>query len=202
MPLLPVHCNESSDWIITSNEIGSGFEGTTYQACRKPECNYVAKKVLTTFFNDKEYNIMKMASTNGISPKLHDLFRDKEYTYIIMDKMDKTLEKRVDELGDNYEKIYELYYGAVEKINKFHELGYSHNDIKSENIMVNKDDEVFIIDYGSAEKSSEGFETDFRGLFYDLSIVHPEIVKYVKKKLIEDNIFEDELLNTWIPEDD
>ena len=53
-----------------------------------------------------------------------------------MDKLDETIEKTADKLVDRPEEVYQLYLQAIDRIEKLHKMNISHNDIKSENIMV------------------------------------------------------------------
>lgn len=45
---------------------------------------------------------------------------------------------------------FKLIYQLVERLRRLHELGYVHNDVKMENILVGHDDTdvVYLIDFG------------------------------------------------------
>ncbi|KAJ2994205.1 ATP-dependent Lon protease pim1 [Globomyces sp. JEL0801] len=57
-----------------------------------------------------------------------------------------------------------IFHGVVEIIVKMHLLGYSHNDIKDENIMINKETlELKLIDFGSTMPLCDQCTTTFYG---------------------------------------
>lgn len=50
-------------------------------------------------------------------------------------------------------KTVEIIIQVCNGLNKAHEAGIVHRDIKPENIILNKDDNVKILDFGLAQKS-------------------------------------------------
>lgn len=198
MSYLPATCISGSQWLISNQELGAGHEGISYVACCQQECDYVAKQILTYLLPKTELEIQREAAKAGIGPEIYDVFNEGNYTYIIMAKLDKTFGQALSEIQTQFEEAYELILEAVNKINELHELGISHNDITFNNMMVDKTGNVFLIDYGTASYSDEGFYNDFLGLFYELPIWYPKLALYVKSKLIADDIFSAEIVNDLI----
>lgn len=202
MTYLPVKCFDGNEWLIKNEYLGSGHEGDVYPACCNNDCHFIAKKIFTKYLPPHEIEIQKIASYFNIAPKIYDIIEDDTNTYIIMAKLDNTLAQEIEEFQDEPKIVYQLFLNAIEKINKLHELGISHNDITLTNIMVNQENQVFLIDYGTSTLNDEGFYTDFLGLFYELTMGYPKLAKYIKKKLSKDDIFEPYILNDLIPEEE
>jgi tRNA A-37 threonylcarbamoyl transferase component Bud32 len=109
----------------------------------------------------REIYISKLAGDNGLSPKVHDYFQFGDNIYMIMDKLDETLENMM------YDNKFPMLYKKVQnKINLIHDLGIVHKDLKLDNIMV-KGDDVFIIDFGLAFLLKDGDEELFSEDYID-----------------------------------
>lgn len=86
-----------------------------------------------------EVKFQTIAAEHGIAPVIYDNWCDNGKGYIVMDLMNT---------GNYTEETFkDQSKGLVEKLIKLHKLGIAHCDLRDCNIM-NKDDEMFIIDYG------------------------------------------------------
>ena len=69
------------------------------------------------------------------------------YEYI-----DKTLKDAWDGSELSNRDIIQIGIQLIEAAESIHSSGYVHTDLKLDNIMINRQNKVFIIDYGNAQK--------------------------------------------------
>ena len=106
------------------------------------------QKRINRFFN--EAKIMKKLSHKNI-PKVYDFGEKKDLQYIILEYIDgynlRELIKAHDDISKNYISII---LKACDILGYIHKKGIIHQDIKSRNIILTKDGDVKIIDFGLA----------------------------------------------------
>ncbi|KAF2815026.1 uncharacterized protein BDZ99DRAFT_357768, partial [Mytilinidion resinicola] len=75
-------------------------------------------------------------------------------TGIVLDRYSKTLEARLEEGADGFNKrlCMDAIVSAVEYL---HSLGYAHNDLNPNNVMIAEDDSPIIIDFDSCKRFGE-----------------------------------------------
>lgn len=125
-----------------------GKEGTTYLVIDKKNGKEYAMKTFRKTKSSKnlkkEYKLQKIASKEGIAPKVHDY--DVVSKYIVMEKMDSHLYDIIRKKGlskKHQKRIFEIYT-ALDKV------GIFHNDANLYNYML-KNNVVYIIDFGFAK---------------------------------------------------
>ena len=158
---------------IPIKRIGSGTMGTVFKVCDPGSCDYVVK-VETSYGSDfkealkslkKEVKMGKMAASLGIGPKIWKYGSCDNKTYIIMQKMLKTLDD-----PSNYPYKKEHIVDALDKYYKLGKSGLWQFDLKSNNIMFDSKGRLYIIDYGIAKTSVNNLSehmTDIGQLFLD-----------------------------------
>jgi tRNA A-37 threonylcarbamoyl transferase component Bud32 len=92
---------------------------------------FVARiKFLGSFSELKTYTVM---AESGLHPKIVAVKLQNNKIAIAMENYGETLQQYIDNGGDP-----ELYRGIiVNKIKKFHDLGYVHGDLHASNILIN-----------------------------------------------------------------
>ena len=109
--------------------------------CKPNKCNFLVPKVYnygfvnTNIYKDQIVFYFTMENTNCIT-------------------LDKIRDVKLNNTIDNFTKYIELKYKAI-GINKcLKKNGFYHNDLHSNNIMINGDNnDIFIIDYGESSKN-------------------------------------------------
>ncbi len=104
-------------------------------------------KIMTGNKNDivNEVNIQNIMSRNGISPKVLSYKDD----LIIMEYINGlTFNQYIQR--HSAEEIDKIMKKIDKKIDKMHELNVIHGDLTGDNIIIDKQNNVFIIDFGSA----------------------------------------------------
>ena len=130
-----------------------GKEGTTYLV------NIDGKEyAVKTFRKNKSINKLKkeaefqrMGALVGVSPKVY--YVSTKNKYIVMDKLDTRLKDYLE--NNNYEVVPDHINKRLDEIfNKLDEIRVLHNDGNILNFMLDKNEKVYIIDYGFAKKIS------------------------------------------------
>ena len=70
------------------------------------------------------------------------------YCYLVLESLEKTINRIP--INSNQELCKIIFYKLLKSINAIHSLGFLHNDIKMDNIMINHED-IKIIDFGLAK---------------------------------------------------
>ncbi len=145
-------------------KIGTGGMGDVYKAhCHKLD-RIVAIKILKKEYNGDNNFIRKfkresLAAASISHPNIVSIYDvgtevidDSDVHYIVMEYIDgKTLKEIISETG-RLKKSRALSYTVqiCEALKTAHQKGIIHRDIKSQNIMVTKDDRVKVTDFGIA----------------------------------------------------
>ena len=72
--------------------------------------------------------------------------------FLVYEYIDKTLKDAWDGSELSNRDIIQIGIQMIETAESIHNSGYVHTDLKLDNIMINRRNKVFIIDYGNAEK--------------------------------------------------
>ena len=153
-----ININESSniDKYVFMEELGHGNFGTTYKAFDKINNSLVAiKKIKNYNFDSNEIDNLKILNEHcdKYFICLYDFIDDSSYVYIVMKYLENYNElfnlivENIELLHINFDKIT---CNLCKGLQNFHDLGFAHNDIKPENIMVNiLNGHIKYIDYGA-----------------------------------------------------
>lgn len=160
------------------NDLGKGRHGHVYKVTYKN--NYLALKIIKEDVNDdeqnkklyREYNIMKNLNHPNIE-KVYGQFKD-YFQYFGQNCYFFVLELingcNLKEYLDSYEKmntnigqqtIIKILDGIVNGLECLHNKGIMHRDISLENIMLTKNDEIKITDFGiSAYLNNQNYSSN------------------------------------------
>jgi len=111
--------------------------------------------------------------------RLYDVYATETYVYLVMEFVEALelfdLVKKNKVLTED--RARGIFSQLVTVVQYLHSTGTVHNDLKLENILVDKDDEVTLIDFGHA--SSEDTPS-FRPGVPTLEYVAPEVLLYAE----------------------
>jgi predicted Ser/Thr protein kinase len=164
---------------IIGDVLGKGSFGTVYEGQDKITGSMVAIKIQKA---KEKYILMELDILERISKDCHDYFlciydvikeKDGDIQIIIMERVDGVDMTAFieDEEFTNSERdrIMNLLEISIEKL---HDLGVAHKDIKPDNIMVTKDGRVKLVDYGL---SCLDMSCSWGGT---IKYMHPYIIKH------------------------
>jgi len=97
----------------------------------------------------------KMSSFSNIV-RVRDTFTENGTAYIVMDYIEgETLKKRLERTGImTFRECMKLFAPLMESLARMHEKGFIHRDISPDNIMIRKDGNAFLLDFGAAKDLS------------------------------------------------
>lgn len=109
--------------------------------------------------------------------KLFSFSETADYFYLIMELCDKgNLYTYIRQLNGLNEDICRVFFrNVIDGIKYLHSLGYTHRDIKPENILIDKNDNIKICDFGGAVKIEKGKER--KTFFGTYEYMAPEIIE-------------------------
>lgn len=140
--------------------LGKGRHGSVYQY----KDNIVVKvefKPFAFWYKEnlqKQMNIVNVAVTHQLAPRIHKVETGLFYSYIWMDRVNgSTLGIAMQnltscELKDNSE-LNSLERAVISQINKLHDLGIKHGTLHKSNIMVNKVEKTWNITFIDFERA-------------------------------------------------
>lgn len=146
------HKKKNIDRFEKIKKLGNnGKDGITYLVIEKKTEKYYAMK---TFKKNKsenkilqEYELQKIASSFGISPKVYEV--DTIDNYIIMEKMDSHLLQKMRKRNGKLTKTEQK--SIIKIFKKLDEAKIFHADVNILNYMY-KDNKLYIIDFGMSKK--------------------------------------------------
>lgn len=155
-----------SGWDIQEKrKLGVGSVGHIYNTCCGDNCKYVAKIQKDRSFVDREIILQNKAAEYGLSIPILDSWKYDGLKVIIMKALYITLEQYIenvifDEDMDDDVKLQLISERLCDLLNKLYILLYKlnihHIDIKSNNIMLDVNDDLYIIDFGIAMEIADG----------------------------------------------
>ncbi|WP_459128727.1 protein kinase domain-containing protein [Guggenheimella bovis] len=167
------------------NEIGTGGMATVYLAYCRVLKRKVAIKVLNTFEENGRENLLiyeakAIARVNHPNiVQVYDIFEDDEKTYIVMEYVSgitlKELLRQQAPLPE--EDLIEYSQKLAQALAHAHQNGVIHRDIKPENIIIDRNHEPKITDFGIAHVSNENTIIRSDQVFGSLRYASPEQLK-------------------------
>ena len=134
-------------------KIESGAFGNVY-LCEYDKKTCVVKKIRNSSYNNIEYEILKKSNTNNLC-KCYNKFKDEKFTYLLLPYYKNGdfynhIINRIPLSEDNSIKYVYPMLKCIESLNK---LGYVHLDIKLENFLLDDNNNLVLIDFGSSKKN-------------------------------------------------
>lgn len=134
-------------------KIGQGNYGKLYK-CRDQKGNIQALKLSLSFSSiTREYNILKRLNHLKCIPNVYDyddcIYQDNLYHFIVMDFIEGiNLKEYLLMYKFPLNEVYSIGLKIYIFLEKLYELGYKYTDIKLENILINKNLDIFVVDFG------------------------------------------------------
>ena len=161
---LKTHLNTINYKIIDKKYFDRGGHGQLYKCMNLKTKELCAVKVEkrkpdyhSTLLNEmKIYSKIRGSEKTGI-PKIYDLGKTKEYYFIIMKLYHKNIDDLKEDAGSSFSLRTTLQIGLqlLKILRKIHRQNIIHRDIKPENIMVDKNNNIYLIDYGLAKQFTD-----------------------------------------------
>ncbi|CDZ74760.1 putative serine/threonine protein kinase [Peptoniphilus sp. ING2-D1G] len=175
-------------------KIGTGGMGDVYKAhCRRLD-RIVAIKTLKSEYNSDNNFIRKfkresLATASISHPNIVSIYDvgteeidGEKVHYIVMEYIDGiTLKEKIQEEGKLSEKIALNYTVQIaEALKVAHSKGIVHRDIKSQNIMITKDDRIKVTDFGIARIADNATVTATNAIMGSVHYFSPEQARGTK----------------------
>jgi serine/threonine protein kinase len=157
--------NDFGKYILISL-LGRGGMGEVYKAWEKTLSRYVALKLLKEIDKDNMMRFEREARlaaglTHQNIAAIYELGHHNGKTYIAMQYIEgKTLEKFAGDIEIGVRAIHQ----AAEALSFAHSKGVIHRDINPRNIMVDDQDQAFVMDFGIARRKAQGSTITETGL--------------------------------------
>lgn len=148
--------NDLQEYTIIK-KIGEGAFGTVYKASKKTEPNkFFAIKIETHNIETRleyEVDIYRNLQTENGFPKIYDFKKTKKHNIAIMEYLGPTLEELFEFCNHKFSLKTTLMIGIqiLNRIEKIHNLGIIHRDIKPDNFLIGvgkMKSRIYLIDLG------------------------------------------------------
>ncbi|GCE23240.1 hypothetical protein KDK_70400 [Dictyobacter kobayashii] len=134
-----------------------------------------------------EMKLIQLSMIHNYSlPHIYDFFKDEHNEYLVHDWFEGlTLRLYLDRNTKKHpyfqvDRTYYLMKGLITGLNRFHQLGVIHGDIKPDNIIVTPKIRLVLIDFGAAWT---GARTDYRNQEMTIPYASPE--QYRREKFVD-----------------
>lgn len=121
----------------------------------------------------QERAILRLLHANEYVTNMLDAFEENGKCYIVMQRADRTLGRLIQETGPmDLQTVVHIARQIALGLEGLHSIGWTHTDLKPENIVVYDDMRVQLIDFGccmrpdEASTSPSGIPTDSDGHYY------------------------------------
>ena len=183
---------------VIKKQLASGGFGNTYVVVDKQfEDEFALKEFFIKGVNDRGDDNTTVSISNGANTKqfesqkekfkkearrlrklnnkhivrVYDLFDENDTAYYVMDYIDgESLSSRLKKTGTplSEKEAMSVFRQILDALEEVHNLKIWHLDLKPGNILVNKDGDVVLIDFGASKQLStgEGYETTTSSMCY------------------------------------
>lgn len=141
-------------WTLEKHQnVKRGSNAAVYQSCCDEKCDY-AVKIDTNGYNCNEVNSHIKMSVIEVAPKLYEVWKCvgldgiTKFTILIMDRLEKTLYEYLTDNTTSQVDANTVISKIPDLITKMFNGGVTHNDLHLENFMLDKSNNLYIIDYG------------------------------------------------------
>lgn len=142
---------------VKLEQLSSGSLGDVWKCYDITLRRYVAIKFLVgldentknRFFSEAQL-AARLSHPNIV--KIYDFGNDGPLHYIIMNYIEG---KSIDKIFLEPKKITEIMYIVTKAVAHFHSFGIVHRDLKPQNILLDKNDHIWIVDFGLAKDLSD-----------------------------------------------
>lgn len=170
-----IDCDFGKIIINPSDNIGEGGNGLVYKATlyekeiaikflvadtEEKYQRFISEYFNINFIRDKLINIVNMISF-GILKIDHDN-EIIPIPYIIMSKYEKSLKNYHNEVDISFDTVISLTKFLLNSIEVLHNNGIIHRDIKPENILIGKENDFYLADFGIAAFDEFIFPIDYK----------------------------------------
>lgn len=179
--------SNATKYVIQKDKFsGCGVFGSAYVACvgeSTANCNFIGKRIIFSGYLARaglnvsslpgsfarEVYMAKKAGELGIGPRIHAAYycNRRAQGIIIMDKV------AVNEESCNVSWDGEIRYKLREKVLRMHENGILHQDLAARNVLIDRDDMPWIIDFGLALELGTPIPESLRA--YDIASLYYEL---------------------------
>merc|ERR1719229_870977 len=186
--------SQFADLYETREEIGNGAYASVHKCIRKFDSSEFAVKIVNKKYlsweevrNIKnEIKILENISHGNVI-ELIDVFDDGKHVFMVLelcqsgDLFDKIIQSENKMLSER--ESAEIIYQLCDALQYMHENGVVHRDLKSENILIDKDEHIKLSDFGLAHftpslAQSTAKLADFSSFISDVSIYEIEEKSY------------------------
>ena len=150
------------------NIVGEGMYGDVYKCKNKETGEYVAIKKFKGIEDEliqktmkREYEMLKLVKHENIV-EFKEGFIIEGNTYLVFEYIEKNLLEIIEENknGINENLIKNLIYQLIKAIIYLHQNNIIHRDIKPENILIDKNKNLKLCDFGFARKYYNNLNSD------------------------------------------
>ncbi len=173
------------DRYLIEAEIGRGGFSVVYKATDKQLGTTIAIKLLipppVAALSAKErlrrevIALQKLHHPNII--RIYDLYEDDHWSFMIMDYLDGcTLDQQVAQHGPlSQEQTKDVGHKIADALRLVHKNGILHRDVKPQNIMLTKNGQVVLTDFGSAKIEGQATFTATGAIVGTMGYLAPEV---------------------------
>lgn len=161
-------------YMIKRQPEDNGKNGHIYTGFDLLRKKTVAVKIFKSLDTAKyEYKIMKSYSKSSFLPICYDFFVLNKKPHLVMEFIDgHSLKKYLVKSGNlNEREAFKITTNIVKGLCDLHKQGIYHNDIHLKNVMIDKHNNIKIIDFGRASKKRGEMKDLYRAVYMSIKLI-------------------------------